>query len=60
MTGTMYFLLANCAQHGGGASGGDLISASLLSYRVLRRTSSAPHTEFIILGLELAYEKFGV
>ena len=28
--GTMYFLRANCAQHGGSASGGGLISASLL------------------------------
>jgi len=30
MIGTMYFLRANCAQHGGKASGGGLISASLL------------------------------
>jgi len=30
MIGTMYFLRANCAQHGGSASGGGLISASLL------------------------------
>ena len=30
MIGTMYFLRANCAQHGGKASGGALISASLL------------------------------
>jgi len=33
MIGTMYFLWvlwANCAQHGGKASGGGLISASLL------------------------------
>ena len=35
MIGTMYFLRANCAQHGGRASGGGLISASLLSYRAL-------------------------
>jgi len=35
MIGTMYFLRANCAQHGGSASGGGLISASLLSYRAL-------------------------
>ena len=28
--GTMYFLWANCAQHGGSASGGGLIGASLL------------------------------
>jgi len=34
MMGTMYFLRANCVQHGGGASGGGLISASL-SYRAL-------------------------
>jgi len=33
--GTMYFLRANCAQHGGSVSGGGLISASLLSYRAL-------------------------
>jgi len=31
MIGTMYFLRANCAQHGGCASGGGLISASLLT-----------------------------
>ena len=30
MIGTMYFLRANCAQHGGSASGGGSISASLL------------------------------
>jgi len=35
MMGTMYFLRANCAQHGGGASGGGWISASLQSYRAL-------------------------
>jgi len=35
MIGTMYFLRVNCAQHGGKASGGGLISASLLSYRAL-------------------------
>jgi len=35
MIGRMYFLRANCAQHGGSASGGGLISASLLSYRAL-------------------------
>jgi len=35
MIGTIYFLRANCAQHGGCASGGGLISASLLSYRAL-------------------------
>jgi len=35
MIGTMYFLRSNCAQHGGSASGGGLISASLLSYRAL-------------------------
>jgi len=35
MIGTMYFLRANSAQHGGSASGGGLISASLLSYRAL-------------------------
>jgi len=35
MIGTMYFLRANCAKHGGSASGGSLISASLLSYRAL-------------------------
>ena len=29
MIGTMYFLRANCAQHGGSASGGGLISAPL-------------------------------
>jgi len=28
MIGTMYFLRANCDQHGGSASGGGLISAS--------------------------------
>jgi len=33
MIGPIYFLRANCAQHGGKASGGGLISASLLSYR---------------------------
>jgi len=38
MIGTMYFLRANCAQHGGSASGGGLISASLLSYRALGKT----------------------
>jgi len=30
MIGTVYFLRAICAQHGGKASGGGLISASLL------------------------------
>ena len=30
MIGPMYFLRANCAKHGGSASGGGLISASLL------------------------------
>jgi len=36
MMGTMYFLRANCAQHGGDAGGGGLISASLLvGYRAL-------------------------
>ena len=35
MIGTMYFLRANCVQHGGSASGGGSISASLLSYRAL-------------------------
>ena len=30
MIGTIYFLRVNCAQHGESASGGDLISASLL------------------------------
>jgi len=35
MMGTMYFLRANCAQHGGSASGEGLISASLLSYGAL-------------------------
>jgi len=30
MIGTMYFLRANCVQHGGSASGGGLISASPL------------------------------
>jgi len=39
MIGTMYFLRANCAQHGGSASGGGLISASLLSYRALVKTT---------------------
>jgi len=39
MIGTMYFLWANCAQHGGSASGGGLISASLLSYRALGKPS---------------------
>jgi len=33
--GTMYFLGANCAQHGGGTSGGGLICTSLQSYRAL-------------------------
>jgi len=28
MMSTMYFLRANCAQHGGGSSGGDMTSAS--------------------------------
>jgi len=32
MMGTVYFLRANRAQHGGGASGGGFISVSLLSY----------------------------
>jgi len=33
MIGTMYFLRANCAQHGGKASGGGLVSASLLKFQ---------------------------
>jgi len=40
MIGTMYFLRANCAHHGGSASGGGLISASLLSYRALGKSTS--------------------
>jgi len=39
MISTMYFLRANCAQHGGSASGGGLISASLLSYWALSTSS---------------------
>jgi len=35
MMGTMYFLRANCTQHGGGNSGGGMICASVLSYRAL-------------------------
>jgi len=35
MMGTMYFLWARCAQHGGSASGGGLVCVSLLSYRAL-------------------------
>jgi len=33
--GTIYFLRVNCAEHGRGASGGDLICAYLLGYRAL-------------------------
>ena len=42
MIGTMCFLRANYAQHGGSVSGGGLISAFLLSYRapVLTRESA--------------------
>jgi len=40
MIGTMYFLRANCAQHGGSASSGGLISASLLK---LQGSSSHRH-----------------
>ena len=39
MMGTINFLRAYCDQHGGGASGG-FLSASLLSYRALRRTGA--------------------
>ena len=38
MMGTMYFFRANCAQHGGGASGGGLICASPI-YRALGLSS---------------------
>jgi len=41
MMGTMYFLRASSAQHGGGASGGGLISASLLCYWALAWFTSA-------------------
>jgi len=37
MIGTLYFLRANCAQHGGKASGGRLISASLLKLQGSRK-----------------------
>jgi len=48
MIGTIYFLRANCAQHGGKASGGGLISASLLSYRALdKRIGSIFFWKFI-------------
>jgi len=35
MMDTMYFLRANCVQHGGCTIGGGLISAFLLIYRAL-------------------------
>jgi len=35
MMGTMYFLWAGCAQHGGKAGGGGLVCVSLRSYRAL-------------------------
>jgi len=38
MMGTMYSLQENGAQHGGGASGGGWISASLLCYGALDST----------------------
>ena len=41
MIGTMYFLRANCAQHGGSASGGGLISASLLKLQGSIQNQSA-------------------
>ena len=37
MMGTMHFLRANCVQHGGKASGGGLISASLLKLQGSKR-----------------------
>ena len=40
MMGTMYFLWARCAQHGGSASGGGLVCVSLRSYRALLQTRS--------------------
>jgi len=48
MVGTMFFLRANCAQHGGGASGGGLISASLLCK--LHDSSSDYVTKFTTRG----------
>jgi len=39
MMGTRYFVRAICARHGGGASGGGLICASLRSYRALASSS---------------------
>jgi len=41
MMGTMYFLRANCAQHGGGASGESLIRDSVLSYGALLKSTEA-------------------
>ena len=35
MMGTVYFLWARCAQHGGSVSGGGLVCVSLRSYRAL-------------------------
>jgi len=37
MMGTVYFLWARCAQHGGRARGGGLVCVSLRSYRALPR-----------------------
>jgi len=57
MIGTMYFLRANCAQHGGSASGGGLIRASLLSYRALIHCTLNPPYSFIVSTEILLREK---
>ena len=44
MLGTMYFLWATCAQHGGGACGGGLICASQWTCRALLSITSEDRT----------------
>jgi len=51
MMGTMYFLWARCAQHGGKASGGVVVCVSLRSYRAL------VHLKRGIYFLEMKHEE---
>jgi len=48
MMGTMYFLWARCAQHGGSASGWGLVCVSLRSYRDLRRKGDGQKVVFSV------------
>jgi len=53
MMGTMYFLWAICAQHGGGANGGGLICVSRQSYRALVLRGKYVGIFCMVLGYKL-------